>query len=238
MISNEYTHYDLHLGNVLLHKPSSYINMEYIYPDGNKVTIKSSYVVKIIDYGRNHCPVSKLYHQYLCFGKDRAECGPTHNIACGIEKGHNFFLEKPTGKKGLAIYEQHLIAYHYLNTLVKNYSCDLRLAHILRLYAINKNNSHVFKKKFLWEETKTLLEKIYYSISSKDMMTDYGTPEFTCKPGKDIIYNVNEMAEKLKNFINSPKYQEKAEKYFKNEKPLGTMIIHLDKSKEIEYIPM
>jgi hypothetical protein len=50
-----YTHYDLHLGNVLVYEPENGKYIEYHYNiDGHEITFKSRYIAKIIDYGRSY----------------------------------------------------------------------------------------------------------------------------------------------------------------------------------------
>ena len=55
-IQTEFTHYDLHAGNVILSvlEPNTYIQMVYNYPDGSSVRIKTHLIVKILDYGRSY----------------------------------------------------------------------------------------------------------------------------------------------------------------------------------------
>jgi hypothetical protein len=54
-IANEFTHYDLHKGNVVIYEPKKgyYIDYTYILNDETKVEFKSRYIAKIIDYGRS-----------------------------------------------------------------------------------------------------------------------------------------------------------------------------------------
>lgn len=54
-LEDEFTHYDLHLENILLHELSdnTYINYNYILDNGTSINFKSKYLVKIIDYGRS-----------------------------------------------------------------------------------------------------------------------------------------------------------------------------------------
>jgi hypothetical protein len=49
-----FTHYDLHLGNILIYEPvkGKYIQYNYHLDNGDIVKFKSPYIVKIIDYGR------------------------------------------------------------------------------------------------------------------------------------------------------------------------------------------
>ena len=53
-LSERFTHYDLHPGNVLIYEPvpGKYIDYRYMLNDGSIVEFKSRYISKIIDYGR------------------------------------------------------------------------------------------------------------------------------------------------------------------------------------------
>lgn len=53
-LSEKFTHYDLHPGNVLIYEPvpGKYIDYRYMLDDGSIVEFKSRYIAKIIDYGR------------------------------------------------------------------------------------------------------------------------------------------------------------------------------------------
>ena len=54
MLSDEFTHYDLHASNVLIYSagPTKYTKMIYHYPDNTTVEFNTLGVAKIIDYGR------------------------------------------------------------------------------------------------------------------------------------------------------------------------------------------
>lgn len=54
-LQNTFTHYDLHINNVLLYEPApnKYIEYHYHAPEG-VVRFKSNYLAKIIDYGRSY----------------------------------------------------------------------------------------------------------------------------------------------------------------------------------------
>ena len=53
-LGNRFTHYDLHLKNVLVYRPHSVkkVLFEYVLTDGSTVRFQSNYIAKIIDYGR------------------------------------------------------------------------------------------------------------------------------------------------------------------------------------------
>jgi hypothetical protein len=55
VMSKKFTHYDLHENNVLLYQPDSSKYIQYHYHiNGETVKFKSSFMVKIIDYGRSY----------------------------------------------------------------------------------------------------------------------------------------------------------------------------------------
>jgi hypothetical protein len=54
VLSKKFTHYDLHENNILLYQPDSSKYIQYHYHiNGETVKFKSSFMVKIIDYGRS-----------------------------------------------------------------------------------------------------------------------------------------------------------------------------------------
>jgi hypothetical protein len=55
-LRDEFTHYDLHTGNVLVYEPDRRKYIDYIYKlkNGEIIRFKSKYIAKIIDYGRSY----------------------------------------------------------------------------------------------------------------------------------------------------------------------------------------
>lgn len=99
-----FTHYDLHTSNVLLYPVPNgeYVTITYKNAVGQTtVSIKTRYIVKIIDYGRAYMPDNRTIHNVLCSAPD---CNMTvtyrdqwteridemHN-KCGNETGYNYF---------------------------------------------------------------------------------------------------------------------------------------------------
>ncbi len=109
-LTNDFVHYDLHTGNVMLYAPApgKYVQFHYHYGDTNILTFKSYYVTKMIDYGRSYIKGSKYIHQRICNTK---ECDP--------DCGYNF---------GFAWMTKTLNADDYfITSLLRNPSHDLKL---------------------------------------------------------------------------------------------------------------
>jgi hypothetical protein len=94
---DKFTHYDLHLGNILLYEPvkGSYITYNYYLNSGKTIQFKSSYIVKIIDYGRCYYnngtqssfdTYSKLKQIKNCNDLDEIGFGTFSEIKTKIEK--------------------------------------------------------------------------------------------------------------------------------------------------------
>jgi len=89
LLVGQFTHYDLHAGNVLLYMPSETGYINYVFHENKKVVkFKCRFIPKIIDYGRSFYSLSasdnsdKLY-QKLC---TLPQCEPK----CGYDQGFNW----------------------------------------------------------------------------------------------------------------------------------------------------
>lgn len=128
-LSDEFTHYDLHLENVVIHKPSKdtseYIQMIYHYPDNRTIQFKTFGIVKIIDYGRCYFYDkekqlgSKDYYNKLCETSDNSPpCKPN----CGEDVGYSILGP-----------EDYPGSFYHISSQKPNVSHDLRL-----IFAIQK----------------------------------------------------------------------------------------------------
>ena len=99
-LSETFTHYDLHCGNVLIYEPvpGKYIDYRYMLDDGSIVEFKSRYIAKIIDYGRAFFKddsneeisgSSKSIYDTIC--KNIPECDDGPEDYCGKDKGFSSF---------------------------------------------------------------------------------------------------------------------------------------------------
>jgi hypothetical protein len=113
MLSNEFTHYDLHSNNVLLYKPvdGKYIQYHYHLSDGTIVSFKSRYIAKLIDYGRSYVNGSMVDHKQICRIK---ECKPN----CGYNKGYSWMSPSSNA--------------YFINSSVSSKSHDLRLLNLVK----------------------------------------------------------------------------------------------------------
>lgn len=151
ILCDEFTHYDLHLNNILLYEPvtGGYITYHYHY-DHYTVTFHSKYIVKLIDYGRSFFHDATGYnptdiHRDLC-NSQTPDC-----IHCGFEKGFGWLHPRSNEllQKSSYIYPQ-----------VRNISHDLR-----PLLYLKHNLPTIYRK------------DLYHIIHSVVYFQPSGTPE-------------------------------------------------------------
>jgi hypothetical protein len=150
-ISITYTHYDLHANNVLLYTPvrDKFIQYHYHTKEGDVISFKSCYIVKIIDYGRCFVkPFSEEAEKEVC---DTNECAPK----CGSEFGY-FFDDK--------------FKTYFIKSSIKNESHDLRLLKFLGLLISDehKRNGNV-------SDVHRWLDR--YLFKKANYTHEFGTPE-------------------------------------------------------------
>ena len=122
-LKDDFTHYDLHTDNVLLYKlpAGKFICIQYRNMHTGFVTnINTNYIAKIIDYGR--CFFGDFGNNNLLSSKNILKT-VKKSIVCNEEGinsvGFNFRDKKHTAEN------------HYISSLMKNTSHDLRLASII-----------------------------------------------------------------------------------------------------------
>jgi hypothetical protein len=109
-METNFTHYDLHPGNVLLYQPvkDTYIQYHYHFANGREVVFKCFYMAKIIDYGRSYISIDSP----KIFDKVCKICKPD----CGNDAGYGWLNSAKNSK-----------ADHYISSRFSNVSHDLRL---------------------------------------------------------------------------------------------------------------
>lgn len=154
-LSESFTHYDLHTGNVLLYKPNedAYIEYKYYLPNSSIITIHSQYIAKITDYGfcffndstnPNMSGSSKNIYKFVMANKD----------ACKDQKSLRKILRRNRTKA---------------NKFIANRSVDVRL-----LYLLSK------KKMAVPDPLQRMFNKIVFADGTKEIPNGYPTKIQTC----------------------------------------------------------
>lgn len=167
-ISDEFTHYDLHTGNVLIYQvpDSKYVTMQYHTKTGPVVVFKTRYIAKIIDYGRCYTKqTEELYTNVIC-----KTSGCKDTVPCGNDEGFNFFDDV------------HNKDNFFISSRKRNKSHDLRLATLVYLcfLGIHRKNSanQIFSNKTLLLLI-DYMKEIYHKYDPTNIYSGnkYGNPE-------------------------------------------------------------
>ena len=214
-LKNNFTHYDLHLNNIIIYEPvkNSYIQYHYYLENNEIVSFKSPFIAKIIDYGGSFFDDKNKNNTYSSSNKILSEiCDICEN--CGIAVGFGKLKDDPVEIS------------HYISSKTNNISHDLRLLYsLIGLKNIRDNNSEFYN----------LLNKLL-KYNSK-----FGTPEIT-EDGfnmndisKSSINNVVDGMYFLKYCINNIQKSSYENKY-SNYQKLGDMYIYYN-GRSMEWIP-
>ena len=214
VLKDEFTHYDLHDKNVLLYKPkdNSYITYNYTLLNGTIFTFKSFYIVKIIDYGRSYY-------------KDRDVFIPSSNIKNNkkIEKSslntYNTKIYTATTCEQLNNPVMkfrcfgHRDGFPYLDSRVKNNSCDLYLLTIIEYY-LSKFRQDLYETLATHENVKILEKKTKDLKIIKDLLLFkklLSVTETCISEGKDdypqSIQTINDVIQSITEYIKQYKAQ-------------------------------
>ena len=212
-ISTTFTHYDLHLDNILLYEPEHGKYIQYIYhnKDGTENVFYSPYIPKIIDYGRsffdNGNVNSRKIYEKICSVK---ECDPD----CGAESGFNWLNPIPE---------------YMISSSQKNESHDLRLLNMIKTDLndiFNIHHSKLNNETFI--ELDKIANKVVYGVQLKKEYKMFGTVE-NLEISKDKIKNVNGAYLALKDAIQNPKViAENQMNYNKFSNLLGVLHVYHD----------
>lgn len=215
ILKNNYTHYDLHLDNVLIYQPNrnGYIEYNYVLLNGNTIRFKSKYIVKIIDYGRsffdddtNEHLKSKYIRKKIC---NETSCKPY----CGSNVGYSWL------NLSGALRNQY-----YIYSMISNKSHDLRLLKILKdmskIYKINKNIYSIY----------SFLNKVKYN-------THYGTPVAKINKYPTTISDVTDAFKGLSELIDNDEYQENNNNNYLNIIKLGDLYIY-ENGRPMKFVSM
>lgn len=215
----DFTHYDLHLDNILVYEPypGKYVEFHYRLPSGKVISFKSKYVCKLIDYGRcffndkSSRKGSYKIHREVCATD---ECEPN----CGEEHGFsNISPEDPPG------------SFYYISGIKHNISHDLRAA-----YETFKEMKRLKTPMNLEDIEK----KIQYGIGiEKRSEKNYGTIENLKDEYPTKINNVRDMAKALMDSSEDPQEIRSNEQYCSHKlTKLGTMEIDCKMLEKMRFI--
>jgi hypothetical protein len=218
-MKDTFTHYDLHLENVYLYKPveDKYIEYHYYLSSTRAVSFKSSYMVKIIDYGRSffkddHINSKTIYDEELCYYA--TECNEPEEITgeCGKKVGFGWLKKLSANPK----------KDYYISAQKRNMSHDL-----LPLTRIAENHASV---NGLTPELKSLLRKVVY--------TDYyGTGEIKDTGYPNAIYNVQDAADFITAYMKRKKCIDQNEMVYAGKEKLGDLHVYMD-GRAMEFVPV
>jgi len=175
MIKNKFTHYDLHLANILIYEPISHAYIEYHYHyKGQIIRFKSKYIAKIIDYGRcyfNNLKLnSKMIYDKLC--KIR-QCGK-----CGYDYGYHMLTDRSK---------------HHITSIKNNHSHDLRLLNEINIFFT------LAKRRIIADKTGKAPPLIYILTEKVKYKSRYGTPE---NINSGLPRSINNIVDALTELVN------------------------------------
>jgi hypothetical protein len=211
-MKNTFTHYDLHLENVYLYKPAegSYIEYHYYISSTRAITFKSSYMVKIIDYGRSFFKdemtglnSKTIYEEELC--DNAMECNEPEEVTgeCGSKVGFSW-LKKLSATP---------LNSFYISSQKRNMSHDL-----LPLTRIAENHT---TDNQLTPELNALVKKVIYT-------SYFGTAEIVDRGYPHAIYNVQDAADSIADYLMSNKFVKQNEMVYTGKEKLGDLHIYTD----------
>jgi hypothetical protein len=254
-LMNNFTHYDLHLGNILMYEPVKGKYIEYYYHNtptldraaymgvmGRRtqtaheasmkletIVFKSSYLVKIIDYGRSYFNDdedernnAKAVYKKIC---ETAECDTetsSGTITCGANYGLSY-LENDL---------KNAADSYYISSQIANISHDLLpLDRLYQKFAADKRKQgqllpHLFKDLF-----ENLLNKVMY----EDAFGTYQERK-TGRP-EQKIHNVQDAATIIAEFVKDPANMAHNNRVNSGKTKLGELHIFMDGSRPMEFIP-
>jgi len=240
-LMNNFTHYDLHLGNILMYEPvaGKYIEYHYHYTptwessmhltgtkritktahmasmEAETISFKSSYMLKIIDYGRSYFKDeaggidAKQVYDEIC---KTAACDTADNT-CGDSYGLAWLeddAENPAER-------------YFISSQHKNTSHDL--LPLTRMYEKHKDKSIV-----LTPELAELGQKVIY----KDY---FGTEENLVMGYSKDINNVQDAATFIMDCVKKPEYIARNNAVNRTKDKLGDLHIYMDGSRPMDFIP-
>lgn len=213
-LREEFTHYDLHTGNVLLYEPIPGKHIEYHYHLPNEtVVFCSKYMVKIIDYGRCFFSGSPEYHEKLMA---ESSCNRFQ---------HTLWFPRKDRTRDDAMF--------FINPYYKNESHDLRL---MRSYGrpFEIAIGDAFANSHLGPYIELFKKIVYENVRFPDK-TAYGTKEDLTHD--DNIRNVTDAEDRLRKWITQSINKQLNRIRHPSSKKLGEFHIYSD-GRDMVYKPV
>ena len=244
-LMHNFTHYDLHLGNILLYEPvvGKYIEYHYHYTPtwessmhltgttrrtrtahmasmaDETISFKSSYMLKIIDYGRSYFKDeesridAKQVYDDICKTSACDNVTSDGTITCGASYGLAW-LEDDSADPAEA---------YFISAQHENISHDL--LPLARIYWKNEEKTIV-----LTPELAELVTNVKYD-------GEFGTESTTLMGYPKEINNVQDAATFIMNCVKRPGYLAHNNAVNRTKEKLGDLHIYMDGSRPMEFIP-
>jgi hypothetical protein len=228
-LSDIYTHYDLHAGNVMILKLSKKVQINYVSDKIYKIYTK--YIPIIIDYGRNHVNCLKFDSTILSSIYSEIACDSQCNIEVYPKCLTN--LSGLVFKSDSKLSHNDMNSFDFINPRIKNKSHDLRFI----IYFMNYFKGTLINNP---SDTRTELELkdnfygVFNEINSPEWYTlkgyKYGVRESVDTLHMNKLSTIHDVLGWL------IKYYNKNNLELKNEVDIyGLMIINYDINKKIKW---
>ena len=242
--ADKFTHYDLHMENVVLTEvpDNRFIHVIFHYPDGRVLHYNMCYIPVIIDYG--HCfvnckqmneskPNSVEIMKIVCNNDAiRNPKNPSCRHTCGNLSGYHYSTNlDETSEFLLASVENNFIDYTR-----KNISHDCRLMHEI-LYYFDFN--HLPKENFIVQNLVIgifdNLAKMYNRYGTYEQLDDDSDGSDGDESLSKTINNVIAASDKLTEIISQPEFNIHIDSLLREKKLYGTLQIWTDLSRPFEF---
>ena len=230
--ADKFTHYDLHLTNVLLVEVpnNQFIHVVFHYPDGRVLRYNMCYIPVVIDYG--HCFVhcaqinTKEVMKTVCKNDSKrtpdGPLGPACPFMCGNMSGYQQSTEYD---EATDTFKPASIANHFIDYTQSNVSHDCRLLNEIKL---NFDFNSLPKNNFI-------VKKLVFGILNKleKMDSRFGTHED--ETWGHTISQIFMAAEKLTEIISHSKFNAMNDSFLNKKKLYATLHIWTDLSRPFEF---
>ncbi len=220
MVRNKFTHYDLHMENVLcstLPNKKCITMVYHVFDD--ELRYKTKYLVKIIDYGRSYVNISDDISSNKLYEKLMSELEYLNGVMDNVDvinTGYRWIVEPN-------------IDDNYISYVYRNMSHDLRLlSDLLELYP----SSELLPKG---------IQEFYNYIKKNLLYTSrFGTEEKIYREGTkpSQIPNVVAASAYLSQYaFNNKTFKDLDKEMYKDYTNIGELHIYVTSEKEMEFIP-